>query len=120
MQEKPSKTLTQRLFALVFYASILALIYLATSKQVQIVQISHFDKVQHLLAFGWLTTTAFLAWRQLAIQRFAIIFMISLCIELAQLFISYRSASWHDLLANAGGILLAEVIFVRFLKRFTS
>lgn len=116
----PQKNLLKLFSAFIFYSSIAALVYLATSKQVPTINVSHFDKIQHMAAFGWLTIFAFLAWRQVAVQRFAVIFMISMTIELAQVFISYRSASWYDLVANAAGILLAEFIVVRLLKRVVS
>ena len=111
---KSKVTWVQRFARILFYASIGVLIYFATTKQVQIIQVNHFDKVQHLVAFGWLTVIAYLAWHHSTMKRFAIIFSISGSIEIAQALISYRTASWEDLVANALGILLAE-LFARYL-----
>jgi len=106
------KTWLQRIASLMFYISIITLFYLATSKQTTILPISNFDKVQHLVAFGWLTFLANIAWRQQFIIRFCIIFAISASIEIAQAFLSYRSSSGYDLIANAVGILLADFVLV--------
>ena len=114
----PKKTWGQRFAALIFFASIVALVYLATTKQAPIVKINNFDKVQHIVAFGWLTFTAFFAWRHSIIKRFCIIFAISGSIEVAQAFISYRTASWEDLVANATGIILAEVLAHSLIRKF--
>ena len=111
------KTWGQKFACLIFYASILALFYLATTKQAPLVQINNFDKVQHMAAFGWLTFTAYFAWHHSIIKRFCIIFSISGSIEVAQAFISYRTASWEDLVANACGIILAEVFVYLLIRR---
>lgn len=113
-----SRTWIQKLSMLIFYVSIIALIYLATTRQTQVIQISHGDKLQHLAAFGWLTFFAYQGWRSHFLVRFAVIFAIGAGIELAQYFIQYRSASWPDLMANAAGIILMEIT-IRFFARMS-
>ncbi|HBF08631.1 MAG TPA: hypothetical protein DHW71_02455 [Gammaproteobacteria bacterium] len=117
--ERPvqTKTLFQKIAIAVFYISIIVLIYLATSHQTPIVKVSYGDKIQHIAAFGWLTLVSFLGWRQHWFKRFIIVFGFSICIEVAQSFLSYRSSDWHDLVANTLGILATEVFVISYLRK---
>lgn len=82
-------------------------------------KVSHFDKVQHGVAFGWLTLIAFFAWRHPFYGRFLMIFAIGGSIELAQMLLSHRTASGYDLIANSTGILLVELFIVQPWRRST-
>ncbi len=114
--EKPV-SLLEKAARVIFYITLVALVYLATTHQPPIVAVSYGDKIQHLAAFGWLTTVSYLAWKQTWPIRFLIIFGFSASIEFAQYFISYRSASWYDLAANAIGILATEIFIISYLSK---
>lgn len=104
----------QRFARIVFYTSIVGLVYFATSKQEPIIQMSNFDKLQHIGAFGWLAFIAYFGWRHSFFKRFFIIFTISCFIEFAQEFLAFRTASWLDLAANATGIILSQCLLTVF------
>lgn len=112
-----SKSITQKIAIATFYISIVTLMYLATSHQTPIVNVDYGDKIQHMAAFGWLTLVSFVAWRQHWFIRFLVVFCFSVSIEIAQSFISYRSADWHDLVANTIGILIIELFVISYLRK---
>ena len=111
------KTLVQWLFKLGFVCSILAISYLALSNQEAGVQIPHFDKLNHVIAFFWLSFLYCFGWSHAWWFRALVMFSIGFAIEAIQYFIPYRSASSADLIADAIGILLFEFFRYGFRKR---
>jgi VanZ family protein len=71
------------------------------------------DKIQHLLAFGYLTVTlrwAYFSWAT-PVRTFCLLFAYGLLIELIQGFIPRRQSSGLDLMVDVIGILMALVGF---------
>ena len=91
-----------------FVTSIVVILYLAIGRQVSVINIANIDKVQHLLAFGWLTGLAFLGWEQRRLWRVLMLLGFGVAIEILQMSVGYRTASILDLLADAVGIAIAE------------
>ncbi len=64
------------------------------------------DKTDHLFAFGLLAILACRSWPQRHGAALAALLAYGGLIEVLQSFTGYRFAEWHDLLADAAGLLL--------------
>jgi len=98
--------LPYRIFAWLW---LITIIYLSlTERKLQSIDISHIDKLFHLLAYGLATIISLVSYPKIK-QRFIVLFLIvfSLSMEVFQLYVEGRFFEFLDLGANVVGILLA-------------
>ena len=76
-----------------------------------IVDVSHFDKVEHLLAFAALSLVFLRAYSDKPLWVITGCISFGLAIELIQYFIPWRSAEAADLLADILGVFAGWLVF---------
>ena len=69
------------------------------------------DLYLHALVFGVLTVITFAGFPRLWIAA-SIVFGFSILIEVGQIFVPERSASWDDIAANASGVSTAALVLL--------
>lgn len=92
-----------------FWACAAAVLYLALSPTPPI-QLSGWDKANHVFAFAVLGTLGFTAWPQQRWRLAACLLAYGCAIELLQLLTATRQADWHDVMADVVGLFVAAAI----------
>jgi VanZ family protein len=98
----------RRIYQGVFVAALCAIYLLAVSPSDSVPGIQLWDKLNHALAFFVLAVLMAKAWplAPMFSVRLATLLLYGLLIELSQLLLPYRYASWQDMVANGIGLLL--------------
>jgi len=101
-----SSDLLRRFFQAAFWASVLAVAYLAFMPADD-VPVSTWDKANHVLAFAVMAGLAARGWpsRESAVARWGLLLGYGLLIEIVQFFLPIREFSLLDWLADGIGIL---------------
>jgi len=97
---------------------LITIIYLSlTERKLQNIDISHIDKLFHLLAYGLATIISLASYPKIK-QRYIVLFLIvfSLSMEVFQLSIQGRFFEFLDLGANVVGILLALLFAKKIIR----
>lgn len=92
----------------------------------QPISFSHLDKVEHCIAYFFLSLSWMLAIKEVSHKPKIKYVIVTLCIifgiliEVLQVILTnYREASFLDILANSIGVLLAMLIFNKFFEKNT-
>ncbi|MBJ6136599.1 VanZ family protein [Marinobacter litoralis] len=96
-----------RLWQTVFFLSLAAILYLATTSQSYPIPSSANDKINHLIAFAELTIVTRLAWPRLGFYWYVpALLSFGFALEAIQATLPYRDFSLADVLADALGIAI--------------
>ncbi|MFV8569774.1 VanZ family protein [Marinobacter sp. SBS5] len=96
-----------RLWQVVLFLSLAAILYLATTSQSYPITSSANDKINHLIAFAELTIVTRLAWPRLSFYWYAPALLgFGFTLEAIQATLPYRDFSLADVLADALGIAI--------------
>ncbi|WP_242634383.1 VanZ family protein [Marinobacter salicampi] len=99
------------LWRVFFAASVLAIVYLATTSQTYTVQATFSDKFNHIIAFTELTILVRLGWpRAHWLTAILLVMGLGLLIELVQAPLAHRHFSFMDLLADATGMAVGLLV----------
>ena len=98
----------RRAYQRLFIAALCAIYLLAVLPSDSVPGIQLWDKLNHALAFFVLAVLMAKAWPAAAMfkLRLGTLLLYGLAIELSQLLLPYRDASWQDMVANGFGLLL--------------
>ena len=105
---------------IVFVCSLIAIFYLAFTKQTNTFDIIYADKFKHAMAFSWLSFWGYFGWPHIWFKRILFLLLLGISIELVQYFIPYRAASIADLFANTLGIFSFEILRSIKIRYFSS
>ncbi len=95
--------------AAAFWVCAVAILYLALSPAAPVPP-SSWDKANHVFAFAVLGTLGLIAWPQQRWTLAACLVAYGCAIELLQMLTTSRQADWHDVIADAAGLLVAAAI----------
>jgi VanZ family protein len=112
---RPDKRAAPRWWAVLLFAVALgAVVWGSLAPNPPTLQVSQFDKVQHLAAYGLLAGLAYLACRGRSWQATFALLALGVGIEFAQAAGGLgRQGSLLDVAANSGGVLLASLAWPR-------
>ncbi|WP_165857385.1 VanZ family protein [Marinobacter sp. JSM 1782161] len=116
------RKLTQqtRLWRVALLVSMTAILWLATSDLDQPIQVSSWDKLNHVTAFVALTLLLRLGWPRLGVAAsVAVLLGYGLFIELCQAPLPYRSFSLLDLVADGVGIAAGLALWFLTVRRLS-
>jgi VanZ family protein len=104
--------IARRIYQWVFIAALCAIYLLAVLPSDSLPGIQLWDKLNHALAFFVLAALLAKAWPAVPMfsLRLGVLLVYGLFIELSQLLLPYRDASWQDMVANATGLLLYALV----------
>ena len=102
----------RRAYQWLFIVALCAIYLLAVTPSDAVPGIQLWDKLNHALAFFVLAALMAKAWPAAPMFRLRLgsLLLYGLLIELSQLLLPYRDASWQDMVANATGLLLYVLV----------
>jgi len=111
----------KHIYQITFFATLLLIVYLATTTREIEVVANSWDKLNHLVAFAVLYLLLSAAYESLQIKmRVMLLMAFALQIELVQYFIPGRDFSWLDIVADGIGIFIGwgiwQLLFSKLIK----